>query len=97
MPRGKVDSNFPGGESIIRQLMWGQKWYRENLGEDPQVAWLTRVTQDMAALKEQLRREVYGLRRATAWCWSIPCPGRARNGSNCPTAGSCTHRFPRTA
>ena len=35
----ECDSNFPTGESLIRQLMWGKKWYEENFGVTPRVAW----------------------------------------------------------
>ncbi len=35
----ECDSNFPGGESLIRQLLWGKKWYEENFGVSPKVAW----------------------------------------------------------
>ncbi len=35
----ECDSNFPTGESIIRQLMWGKKWYQDNFGVTPRVAW----------------------------------------------------------
>ncbi|MGN0753572.1 MAG: alpha-mannosidase [Aristaeellaceae bacterium] len=51
----ECDSNFPGGESIIRQLMWGRKWYQENLGETPQVAWHPDSFGYSAALPQLLR------------------------------------------
>ena len=35
----ECDSNFPTGESIIRQLAWGRKWYQETFGVTPKVAW----------------------------------------------------------
>ncbi|MBQ4451435.1 MAG: alpha-mannosidase [Clostridia bacterium] len=35
----ECDTNIPSGESLIRQLMWGQRWFREELGTDSHVAW----------------------------------------------------------
>lgn len=35
----ECDFNVPGGESLIRQLMWGKRWFREELGIDSKVAW----------------------------------------------------------
>ncbi len=33
------DTNIPSGETLIRQLLWGKKWYKEELGYDTRVAW----------------------------------------------------------
>lgn len=35
----ECDTNMPSGESLIRQLKWGKKWYRENLGSETKVGW----------------------------------------------------------
>lgn len=35
----ECDTNMPSGESLIRQLQWGKRWYRENLGVDSKVGW----------------------------------------------------------
>ena len=34
------DTNMPCGESLIRQLLYGKKWFQEELGADSRVAWL---------------------------------------------------------
>lgn len=34
------DTNMPSGEGLIRQLLWGKKWYREECGVDSKIAWL---------------------------------------------------------
>ena len=35
----ECDTNLPSGESLIRQLIRGKKWFREHFGVDSQVAW----------------------------------------------------------
>ena len=35
----ECDTNIPSGESLIRQLIRGKKWFREHFGVDSQVAW----------------------------------------------------------
>ena len=34
------DVNMPGGESFVRQVMYGKRYYRQNLGVDVTVGWL---------------------------------------------------------
>lgn len=35
----ECDTNIPSGESLLRQLLWGKRWYREKLGADTVCAW----------------------------------------------------------
>ena len=35
----ECDTNLPSGESLIRQLMWGKRWFREVFGAESRVAW----------------------------------------------------------
>ena len=35
----ECDTNIPSGESLIRQLYWGKKWFRDNFGVESRVAW----------------------------------------------------------
>ncbi|MDD3335126.1 MAG: glycoside hydrolase family 38 C-terminal domain-containing protein [Eubacteriales bacterium] len=49
------DTNIPSGESLIRQLMWGKRWYRENLGVETKVAWHPDTFGFSAALPQLLR------------------------------------------
>lgn len=35
----ECDTNIPSGESLIRQLMLGKKWFHDHFGVDSQVAW----------------------------------------------------------
>ncbi len=36
----EADCNIPGGESLVRQFLYGKRYFRRELGVDPQVAWL---------------------------------------------------------
>ncbi len=35
----ECDTNMPSGESLIRQLMYGKAWFREQFGVESKVAW----------------------------------------------------------
>ena len=35
----ECDTNMPSGESLIRQLMYGKQWFREQFSVESQVAW----------------------------------------------------------
>ena len=35
----ECDTNIPSGESLIRQLIRGKRWFKEHFGVDSQVAW----------------------------------------------------------
>ncbi len=35
----ECDTNIPSGESLVRQLLWGKRWFREKLGVNSRVAW----------------------------------------------------------
>ena len=35
----ECDTNIPSGESLIRQLYWGKKWFRDTFGIESRVAW----------------------------------------------------------
>ena len=35
----ECDTNLPSGESLVRQLMWGKRWFREVFGAESRVAW----------------------------------------------------------
>lgn len=36
----EFDSNLPGGESYVRQLLYGKRWFREKFNKDIVIAWL---------------------------------------------------------
>ncbi len=51
----ECDTNLPSGESLIRQLLWGKKWFRDELGTDTQVGWLPDCFGFTAALPQILK------------------------------------------
>lgn len=34
------DTNIPSGESLIRQFVWGKRWFRKELGVESKMAWM---------------------------------------------------------
>lgn len=52
----ECDTNFPSGESLIRQLSYGKKWFREHFGTDTQVAWQPDTFGYTAALPQILKK-----------------------------------------
>jgi alpha-mannosidase len=33
------DCNIPSGESLVRQLLYGKRWFKSHFGREPEVAW----------------------------------------------------------
>lgn len=52
----ECDTNLPSGESLIRQLVRGKRWFREHFGVDSQVAWQPDTFGFSGALPQLLRR-----------------------------------------
>ena len=50
------DTNIPSGESLIRQFVWGKRWYRDNLGVDSQMAWMPDTFGFSAALPQIMKK-----------------------------------------
>ena len=48
----ECDTNLPGGESLVRQLLYGKRWFREEFGLDMQVGFLPDVFGYSAALPQ---------------------------------------------
>ena len=51
----ECDTNLPSGESLVRQLMWGRQWFRENFGVESHVAWQPDTFGFSGALPQLLR------------------------------------------
>jgi alpha-mannosidase len=51
----EADTNVSGGESLIRQVLYGRKFFREELGSDSRVLWLPDVFGYSGALPQILR------------------------------------------
>ncbi len=50
------DTNIPSGESLIRQLAWGQRWFRQELGVQSKIAWMPDTFGFSAALPQILKK-----------------------------------------
>ncbi len=51
----EADTNVPSGESLVRQLLYGKRYFRERLGVDSKVLWLPDVFGYSAALPQILK------------------------------------------
>lgn len=50
------DTNIPCGEALIRQFVWGKRWFRENLGVESTVAWMPDTFGFSAALPQIMKK-----------------------------------------
>ncbi len=52
----EADCNIPSGESLVRQILFGKRFYREELGIETEDVWLPDVFGYSAALPQIMRR-----------------------------------------
>ena len=52
----EFDTNIPSGESLIRQLVRGKRWYRDELGVDSKMAWMPDTFGFNGALPQILKK-----------------------------------------
>ena len=52
----ECDTNLPSGESLIRQLLYGKVWFREQFGTETKVAWQPDTFGFSAALPQILKQ-----------------------------------------
>ena len=50
------DTNIPSGESLIRQFVWGKRWFRAELGIESQMAWMPDTFGFSAALPQIMKK-----------------------------------------
>lgn len=50
------DTNIPSGESLIRQFVYGKRWFRNELGVESKLAWMPDTFGFSAALPQILRK-----------------------------------------
>lgn len=50
------DTNIPSGESLIRQLVLGKRWFRQEMGVESQIAWMPDTFGFSAALPQILKK-----------------------------------------
>ncbi|MBN1917303.1 MAG: alpha-mannosidase [Verrucomicrobia bacterium] len=51
----EMDTNITGGESLVRQFLYGKRYFREKLGVDSRIFWLPDVFGYSAALPQIMR------------------------------------------
>ena len=51
----EMDCNLAGGEALVRQFLFGKRYFRQELGVDPKVLWLPDVFGYSAALPQVLK------------------------------------------
>ena len=52
----EADCNIPSGESLVRQIMFGKKFFKEEFGVDSKILWLPDVFGYSAALPQILKK-----------------------------------------
>lgn len=50
------DTNIPSGESLIRQFVYGKRWFRDELGVDSRMAWMPDTFGFSAALPQIMKK-----------------------------------------
>lgn len=50
------DTNIPSGESLIRQFVYGKRWFRDELGVDAKMAWMPDTFGFSAALPQIMKK-----------------------------------------
>lgn len=50
------DTNIPSGESLVRQFVWGKRWFRKELGVDSRMAWMPDTFGFSAALPQIMKK-----------------------------------------
>ena len=52
----EADTNLTGGESLVRQLLFGKRFFRDEFGKNCEVLWLPDVFGYSAALPQILKK-----------------------------------------
>ena len=52
----ETDTNLPSGEALIRQILWGTRYFVQQFGQETRVAWLPDTFGFSAALPQILKR-----------------------------------------
>lgn len=64
------DTNIPSGESLIRQIMYGKRFMREEFGIDNKILWLPDVFGYSAALPQIMKKCGVDTFFTTKLCWN---------------------------
>lgn len=64
------DTNISGGEALVRQLLYGKRYFRQEFGKDVKMVWLPDVFGYTAALPQLLRKAGVDYFLTTKLSWS---------------------------
>jgi alpha-mannosidase len=65
------DTNLPGGESLIRQILYGKRFFREEFGQDPDCLWVPDVFGYTGALPQILAKSGVPYFMTQKLSWSL--------------------------
>lgn len=68
------DLNIPSGESLVRQLLYGMKFYKEEFGQQPRIEWLPDTFGYCASLPQLLRKAGLDTFMTTKMNWNDTNP-----------------------
>ena len=66
----EADTNLSGGEALIRQLLYGKRFFKEELGKEVEVLWLPDVFGYSAFLPQILKKSGVPYFMTTKLAWS---------------------------
>ena len=66
----EADCNLSGGESLVRQILYGKRFFREEFGVDCKILWLPDVFGYSAAMPQILRKSGVGSFLTTKISWN---------------------------
>ena len=66
----EADTNIPSGESLVRQILYGKKFFREEFGKDNRILWLPDVFGYSGALPQILKKSGIDYFMTTKISWN---------------------------
>ncbi|HSH78634.1 MAG TPA: alpha-mannosidase [Herpetosiphonaceae bacterium] len=66
----EADTNIPGGESLVRQILFGKRYFRDEFGVDNRVLWMPDVFGYSWALPQLMRRSGLNYFMTTKISWN---------------------------
>ena len=65
------DANLPGGESLVRQLLYGKRFFQQEFGEEVKIAWLPDSFGYSAALPQLFKKSGIDYFCTTKLSWNL--------------------------
>ena len=67
----EADTNVPSGESLVRQILYGKRFFKEEFGQDMKILWLPDVFGYSAALPQILKKSGVDYFMTIKLSWSL--------------------------